>query len=187
MRWFRLRSVRFARRRRERARAWLRAHPRVTLWLEWMGCMHIHDAAVSRGVSAGLFIALTPTAGIQTLLILIVCLIFRANFVAAFAMSWVCNPLTVGPLYFAYHSLGKAVFGWLIVPLIRWPGVSGEYIEDGAFMVAGSLLIAPAAAVGGFFLASWFLRRRRLRRRRGSAAKALPPNVTPEKGSGAEE
>ena len=173
MRWFRLRFMRSARRRRERARAWLRAHPHVTRWLERMGCLHVHDAAVARGVAAGLFIALTPTAGMQTLLILGVCWLFRANFVAAFAVSWVCNPFTVGPLYFAYHRLGEAVFGWLIVPLIRWPGVSGEVIEDGAFMVAGSLIIAPAAAFGGYVLAAWFLRRR-ARPGRRPTAKAPP-------------
>lgn len=166
MRWIRLRFVRAQRRRRERAREWLRAHPRITRWLERMGCLHIHDAAVSRGVATGLFIALTPTAGIQTLIMLFACWLLRANFVAAFAVSWVCNPFTIGPLYFLYHRLGEALFGWLIVPLIRWPGVSGEVIEDGAFMVAGSLLVAPAAAFGGYFLAVWLLWRRRKRRGR---------------------
>ncbi len=170
MKRFRLRLMRAERRRRERVMAWLRARPRLTRWLERMGCLHVDDAAVSRGVAVGLFIALTPTAGIQTVIMVFVCWLFRANFVVAFPVSWVvCNAFTIGPLYYAYHSLGEAWFGWLIVPLIRWPGVSGEVLEDGAFMVAGSLLIATTATVGGYFLSVWILRRRRLRRGRRRA------------------
>lgn len=165
MRWIRLRLIRSLRRRRERARMWLCAHPRTTELLERMGCLHVHDAAISRGVAAGAFIAFTPTMGIQTLLILCICWLFRANFVAAFIVSWVfCNAFTVGLLYFAYHSVGEAVFGWLIMPLIHTPGRAEEVLEDGAFLVAGSLLIAPVVAVCAYLISVWILRRKRRRR-----------------------
>lgn len=180
MRWIRLRLICSLRRQREQAQMWLRAHPRMTALLERMGCLHVHESAISRGVAAGAFIAFTPTMGIQTLLLLCVCWLFRANFVAAFIVSWVfCNALTVGLLYFAYHNVGEAVFGWLIIPLIHTPGIAGEVIEDGAFLIAGSLLIAPAAATCAYLISVWILRGKsmRLAKRKQFRAQALLPEA----------
>jgi len=74
--------------------------------------LHLDDTAhsIALGAALGMFLALTPTIGLQMLLILLLTAAFRANKVAGVPMAWVTNPVTVVPMY----SLNYYV-GWLLV------------------------------------------------------------------------
>jgi len=74
--------------------------------------LHLDDTAhrIALGVGLGMFVALTPTVGLQMLLILLLAVIFRANKAAGIPMAWVTNPITIVPMY----SLNYYV-GWLVV------------------------------------------------------------------------
>lgn len=155
--------------------------PSLARWLQGLGCLHADEYAFARGIAVGLFIGLTPTVGIQISLMILSSWLFRANFLAAFMVSWVSNPLTMAPLYFAWHSIGEAAFGWLLAPLARLSGISGNIIEGSTRMLAGSLMTAIPAAIGGYFLSVWITHKRQARRalRRSQAAaksgRAAPP------------
>lgn len=155
MRWLRFRVLRDSRRRRREARQWLADHPRVALFLERTGCLHVDEYALARGIAVGLFIGLTPTVGIQTLLMLIASMTFRANFLAAFAVSWISNPLTMAPLYFGFNRIGDVVFGWLLDSMAWLSGVSEDIVRETAAMFLGSLVVAIPATVIGYFLFLW--------------------------------
>lgn len=151
---------------RARGQTWLAGRPRVLRLLELTGCLRKGPEAVSRGVFVGLFIGLTPTVGAQTLLMVLGCILLRANFPSAFAVSWVSNPFTVAPLYWLFHGLGAALFEHL--PLFSsdlWivRGIGDEIV----FAAMGSLVIATPLGLLGYALAkrlSLSLQARRARR-----------------------
>jgi uncharacterized protein len=175
MRWLRFQLLRRSRRERGRVRAWLAGHPRLEAFLTRTGSLHVDEYAIARGVAMGLLVGLTPTMGLQTVLMLLGAMLFRANFLAAYAVSFVSNPLTLAPLYFAFHELGDLVLSWLPVSLPEVVGLEEQIVHDAKAMLIGSLLLAIPAAVAGYFLAIWLWRKRQrrteARRQRLSAAR----------------
>jgi len=138
---------------RRRAQGWLSAHPRARHWLRVTGCLRRGPEAAARGIAMGLFIALTPTVGMQTLLLVGLCMVSRANFLAAFAVSWVANPFTIGPLYWLFHKLGESVFEALFSGL--WPlspGFVDGLGDEILYMAIGSVLVAVPAAIAGYWV-----------------------------------
>ena len=108
---------------------------------------------VARGLAIGLFVALTPTLGVQTVLMLLLCVLLRGNFIAAFAVSWISNPFTFAPLYLTYYLVGELVVERLFDPLS--PLLNGSLPTgtlEAVCLGLGSLLVAVPAAVAGFLL-----------------------------------
>lgn len=144
---------------RVRTRAWLRRHPRTRILLLRTGCLEVDEFTLARGVAVGLFIGLTPTVGIQTLLMLVASVALRANFPAAFIASCINNPLTFAPFYFGFHTLGEYLM--LFVP-IRFGSLSGlekELAQETTALVVGSFAVAIPAALLGYFAFLYVWRR----------------------------
>ncbi len=151
---------------RKQAHGWLERHPWISGALERTGCLHVHRRTLARGVAVGVFVGLTPTVGMQTLLMLIGCIAIRGNFPAAFVVSWVSNPITLGPLYFAFNGLGEAVFGGIIGPEISISDRADEAAVGLIYLILGSLLIAGPLAVAAYVISIWVGRLLVIRRRR---------------------
>lgn len=176
MRWLRFQWLTRSRRERGRVRAWLGRHPRMEAFLTRTGSLHVDEYAIARGVAMGLLVGLTPTMGLQTLLMLLGAVLFRANFLAAYAVSFVSNPLTMAPLYYAFHELGEVVLSWLPIGLPQVASLEDRVVQDAKAMLIGSLLIAIPAALGGYALALGLWRRKQARteaRRQRLAAAAV--------------
>jgi uncharacterized protein len=152
-----------ARRARVRMRAWLRQHPKARATLARSGSLDVDEFTLARGVAVGLFIGLTPTLGFQTPLMLGASIAMRANFPAAFLVSWINNPFTVAFLYLGFHQLGEWVmeslpfrFDSLFSGLARW---KEDLAEDTLALVIGSLCLAVPVALIGYFLFLYLWRR----------------------------
>ncbi len=68
-------------------------------------------ASVARGSALGMWIALTPTVGIQMAIVAVLGLPLRANIPVALALVWISNPVTVPGLYFIFYWIGAALLG----------------------------------------------------------------------------
>lgn len=68
-----------------------------------------HRKNVLKAFAVGLFCCFLPIPG-QTLLSVLVALWLRVNLPVAAAASWLANPVTSGPLYYACYRLGS----WLL-------------------------------------------------------------------------
>ena len=80
--------------------------PRLTdpnLW-------HFNRHSVSAGVFAGIFSAFMPP-GLQLMLAIPLAMLIRGNLAVAFAATWVTNPFTYLPVYFACYRLGLWLLG----------------------------------------------------------------------------
>lgn len=69
------------------------------------------NKSVSAGFAIGIFIALTPTIGVQIPLIILSALFLRVNIPVALAASWVTNPLTAPVIYPLQYQLGLWLSG----------------------------------------------------------------------------
>jgi uncharacterized protein (DUF2062 family) len=68
-----------------------------------------HNLAL--GAAIGMFVGMTPTVGMQMALCIPVCLLLRANPLAAVPMVWITNPLTLIPIYSFNYWIGKLIVG----------------------------------------------------------------------------
>lgn len=81
---------------------------------------------VARGVSAGLFWAMTPTIGIQMPMVLAHWIAVRGikrwdfNLIHAWAWTWVTNFATMIPVYYAFYATGQIFLG-------NWDDLTGYY------------------------------------------------------------
>jgi uncharacterized protein (DUF2062 family) len=136
----------------------------------------------ARGVAFGLLIGFGIPLGAQMVFLGLLRLILRFNVVIAFAFTWVNNPISVIPMYYAYYVLGSVILGKPAVmtladfhDLMR-PVLHAQYFFNSvhAFMILGvdllmrwflaAVSIAIPAAVVGYFI-SHRVQRKRCRRK----------------------
>ena len=65
----------------------------------------------ARAVALGLIIGFGVPMGAQMICLGVLRLIFRFNIVIAFVFTWVNNPVSILPMYYAYYLLGSALLG----------------------------------------------------------------------------
>lgn len=80
--------------------------PRLTDSNLW----HLNRRSVSAGVFAGIFSAFMPP-GLQLVLAIPMAVLLRGNLAVAFGSTWVTNPFTYVPVYFACYKLGLWLLG----------------------------------------------------------------------------
>jgi uncharacterized protein len=146
-------------RARVRSRAWLQRHPRWRRFLARTGSLNVDEFTLARGAAVGLFIGLTPTLGIQIPLMLVACMALRANFPAAFLVSWINNPFTFAPLYFGMHQFGEFLLNFVPIRFDTLSGFEEDIAEETAALVLGSLAVALPVAMLGYILFLYVWRR----------------------------
>ena len=161
---------------------------RRSRWLRWLGprarepqAWQLNRRRVSRGVAIGVCMAVLIPFG-QIPLAVIGALLLRASPLAAATATFISNPLTFGPIYFAAYQLGAILLqaaGFRAVA----PGVSSDewlgtgwniFLVHGQPLLLGTLLLAAVAGAAGYCVTQIVWRRRVLARRarRLSVAKA---------------
>jgi uncharacterized protein len=106
---------------------------------------------VAKGMAIGVFVAMTPTIPLHTVIALALAFIFRASKIAAAIGVWVSNPLTIPIFYFASYQAGSLLFGHLttcngvcesITDLLKLGGAVALQSIIGGIVIG----IGPAAA-----------------------------------------
>ena len=144
---------------------------RVRRWLHRSGCLTFKREPLARGIGIGLLVGLTPTVGLQTMMMLAGCLLVRGNFPAAFAISWVSNPFTLPPMIYAYHELGEWLFGSWVRTLFEGSDAIDDALIGVLNTALGTALIAIPIALIGYFASLgisevWHRRRQHEREKR---------------------
>ncbi|GJQ58944.1 MAG: DUF2062 domain-containing protein [Candidatus Scalindua sp. AMX11] len=85
--------------------------------LSWLITLRGTPKAISLGVAIGIFIAFTPTIGLQIFIAAFFSIIFNANRAAAVAFVWITNPLTMPFIYGFTYRIGN--FFWGGPPLVK--------------------------------------------------------------------
>ena len=130
--------------------------------------------ALARGLACGVFAGLFPFFGSQTVLALLLAVLFRGNKILAAVGPWISNPFTSVPIYVFNFQVGK----WLLndrssteLSLQSWQDVKELGIEIIWPLFVGCVVVGSICAILSYFLGLWLIRRVRAsqqRRRRKS-------------------
>lgn len=121
---------------------------------------------IAMSLAVGMFIGLAVPLGLQTILIIPVCLLFSTNLLLTLAISFISNPLTIIPIYVAAFSIGEFITGntnsWNNFNfLVENPGLDAfmKLGMDG-FLVyfSGSIPLGLIAAIITFFITAYLVK-----------------------------
>jgi hypothetical protein len=75
--------------------------------------LHIEDTPhrIALGLAVGMFMAFTPTFGLQLVLTVLVSWALRANKVVGLGPVWITNLATIAPIYYGCYWLGEQLLG----------------------------------------------------------------------------
>lgn len=130
--------------------------------------------SVALGTSLGMFIAFTPTVGIQMLLVMILAFVtrpfFRFNHVAALITLYISNPLTMVPIYYFLYRVGAFFVGGNVTreqfrsildfnSLSGWRDATLTLIFDfGLPLLIGTVIVATPLGLATYPLMRFVLR-----------------------------
>jgi uncharacterized protein len=83
------------------------AHPQVHSVIHWLVGLRGSPEAIARGLAIGLFVAFTPTIGVQLILAAFLATFFGASRAAALVPVWITNPVTIPPIYGFTYLVGS--------------------------------------------------------------------------------
>lgn len=100
--------------RPRREKAAIRAQKRKTLYARMVRWLLEHQGtphSVALGFAVGMFVALTPTVGVQMILGAAIAQLLRANRLLPVALAWITNPFTIVPIYYFNYRVGQIFMG----------------------------------------------------------------------------
>jgi hypothetical protein len=131
--------------------------------------------SIALGTAIGMFIGMTPTVGIQMILVIVfnfmVGWLFRFNRIAALLTVYISNPLTVLPIYWFNYQVGiyfvdgnlskedftaNLTVGGLSE---SWNSAYQLIVEVGEPLIIGSLVVATVLGVVTYPAMRFFLKR----------------------------
>jgi len=131
----------------------------------------VHSIAL--GAAVGMFVGMTPTVGLQMVLILLVALVarplFRFNQVAGLIAVYISNPLTIIPIYWCDYKIGTLFFGGTVTradfaAILQYEGLAqwwqtlvALFVDVGAPLVVGSLIVGTVVALLTYPATRWLL------------------------------
>ena len=131
------------------------------------------DHSKALGVAIGMFVGMTPTVGIQMIIVLVIAVLtsrlFQFNRVAALLTVYISNPLTMLPIYWLDYKVGT----WFIdgsatreqfAKILQydsfaawWQTILGLFVTIGAPLIVGSLVVATFCGVLTYPIMRWLL------------------------------
>lgn len=86
--------------------------------LRWLIRLRGSPQAIAGGFSLGLFIALTPTIGLQIVLAFFLATALNVNRPAAVLAVWITNPITIPAIFSINYWLGSLIWEGPSVPVV---------------------------------------------------------------------
>ncbi len=105
------------------------------------------SARLALGAAVGVFVAMTPTIGLQMVLVLLILLVIPGNKLAGMPMVWISNPATAVPIYTFNYWLGAKLTGQ---PLLENIGSQWRSVVEQTPSIGG-LFTAPGEWFGEFW------------------------------------
>jgi hypothetical protein len=90
---------------------------KIKAFIVWLMMINDTPRSLAMGVAVGLFIALTPTVGVQMLLVALASMFIRCTRTAGCAMVWLTNPVTMVPVFYFNYRVGTTL---LMMDPVRW-------------------------------------------------------------------
>ncbi len=154
--------------------------------------LHAHDPPqrLALGIAVGVFVAFTPTVGIQMPLCFFLAWLLRANKMVGLPLVWISNPATMVPMMYCCYLVGRRMLNLDAVSYAWWnelthpPSVDRwQFYWDRLLQIAlplwlGSLVVGALAAIICYYISFWLICSYRLRRW-GHLMPPPPPQLEP--------
>lgn len=114
--------------------------------------------SIAMGTTVGMFIGMTPTVGIQMIIVMCVAILtkrfFEFNRVAALITVYISNPVTMIPIYYLDYKVGTVFFGGDVsrdefAKILEyesfagwWTTIVDLFVGIGVPLIVGSLVVA---------------------------------------------
>lgn len=131
--------------------------------------------AIALGTAIGMFFGMTPTVGLQLVLVMITATltrrIFYFNRAAALITVYISNPITIVPIYYFLFLAGTLIIpgeitseeleailqydsfsGW-------WEAVTGLFIKIGGPLLVGTAIVAPISGLLTYPIMLWIVKK----------------------------
>jgi len=143
--------------------------PAVRWWVSpraiFRQLLQLNDTShsIAMGATVGVFVGLTPTVGVQMIIVMIVAMLtgwfFRFNRIAALIATYISNPITTLPIFWFSYKVGTIFLPATVnhqqfVEILHYESLSqwcetmwNLLIDVGWPLLLGSLIIAPVGAI----------------------------------------
>ena len=125
------------------------------------------------GTALGIFVGLTPTIPLHTVMIIVLAFVTRTSTIAAILSSiLICNPLTYFPIYYVSLKIGNAITPYQLTwekmktsleVLLHGPGLKESFqtladlgYEASVVLVVGGCVLALPFTIVSYFLSKKF-------------------------------
>ena len=112
------------------------------------------EESIARGLALGLFIALTPTFGLQMVIVCLLIILIPGNLPIALGACWITNPATMLPIHYGQYLVGVGTLNILGVStgeiVKKWESLEGITDVFGTVWV-GALISSTFFAVAGYY------------------------------------
>ncbi len=142
--------------------------------------LHGSPEEVAWGFALGLFIAMTPTVGLQMLIAVPIATLLRINSAAAAAGCWLTNPFTIPFLYGLNYYVGATILGYETTFHIEGELTIESLLQGGGgvwwSLIVGGTINGAIVALSSFYPTKVMVKagratlKRRLERRRARRA-----------------
>ena len=137
--------------------------------------LHANDPPhqLALGAAIGVFVAITPTVGVQMALVLLLSWLLRANKVIGLPIVWMTNPATIVPIYYSCYLVGRKMLGLPGIGRSWWEELQGfhdfafywkKLLEVALPLWLGCLVVAFAMAYPTYYFMYFLVRQYRLKR-----------------------
>ena len=129
--------------------------------------------SIALGTAVGMFIGMTPTVGIQMILVVVFSFVvspfFRFNRTAALITVYISNPITVAPIYWFNYKVGTLIFEGhaaydVFARAVRfdsfaewWQAIQVLFGEIGPPLIFGSLVVAIVSSALTYPAMRWLM------------------------------
>lgn len=110
---------------------------------------------VAVGMAIGVFIGITPTIPLHTVIAVALAFVLRGSKPAAIIGVWVANPITIPLFYWASYEIGMFLLGKSIPFDVKYESI-GELLELGldvtVAMIAGGAILGILPGIASYFI-----------------------------------
>lgn len=137
---------------------------------------------VAGGMAIGVFIGMTPTVPLHTVLAVLIAFLLRKSKLAAALGVWICNPLLLPFVYFLDYEVGRIITGTTPPSFTVSDFSIHNLIELGWDisypLFVGGLVMGLVLAIPSYFVTKRIIMLYRERRRRRSDRVGFPAKTT---------
>jgi hypothetical protein len=155
-------------RTRKEHRLWERFKRSARYWFLRVVRLRATPHNIALGVALGIFIGCMPIIPFQSVAVITLAFIFRANKLAAWLATFISNPLDMIPFYYMLFLVGNTVLpfqGMQFDPSnLSMEGLLNTGVDAFLVMVTGGLILGIPGSIGSYFATLWIVKRYRARR-----------------------